>query len=164
MRYFLGLGSNIHPQANLPAMLRALFDLAPALHVGRVLQTAPVGVAGEPFLNVPVALACDLAPQELKQFCNQLEARLGRDRSDPQSKTKSRTADLDILFWLAPDAAQVPAELLPPEPYMRPMLLELLGYLGLRSPAEPPALAPGVPLQLDGRAFGVAPLTLWRAS
>jgi 2-amino-4-hydroxy-6-hydroxymethyldihydropteridine diphosphokinase len=164
MRYFLGLGSNIAPRAHLPLMLRALLRLAPTLHVGRVLETAPVAVAGDPFLNVPVCLESPLAPEELKRLCNAVEAALGRDRADPASKVKSRTADLDILFWLDDGAASVSPRLLPQEPYMRPMLLELLGALDLVASVEVPALPAGVTLDIAGLSIGAEPVTLTLAA
>lgn len=131
MRYVLGLGSNRAPRRHTLLMLRALFQLSPTLHIGRIVETAPVAVAGDAFLNLPVCLSTDLAPQQLKRFCNAIEEALGRDRADPLSKAKGRTADLDILFWLEHDAATVPPHRLPQEPYMRPMVLELLAYLGV---------------------------------
>lgn len=160
MRYFVGLGSNIAPHQHVPLMLRALLQIAPALHVGRILQTTPVGVEGAPFLNVPASFDSSLPPPELKALCNTIEASLGRDRTDPASKRKSRTADLDILFWLDDGATTAPAQLLPPEPYIRPILLELLDYVGIATTFAPPALPPGVALTLDGLSLGEAPLTL----
>lgn len=155
--YFIGLGSNIEPRANMARMLAALRALAPELEVGRVAETAPVAVAGAPFLNAPVGLRCELTPEALKARLNAIEAALGRDRGDPQSKTKSRAADLDILLWVADDATAVPAALLPPEPYMRPMLLELLAFLGLQTDAEAPEPPAGVALGFAGRVVGAGP-------
>lgn len=160
MRYFLGLGSNMAPHVHMPAMLRALFEFSPTIYVGRVLETTPVGVEGEPFLNLPVCFSSRLSPPALKEQLNRLEAAFGRDRSDPASKQKSRTADFDILFWLEAGAAFVVPALLPDEPYMRPMLLELLSYLNLQTVAERPMLPAGVALPLDDLTFGHAPLTL----
>ncbi|MBX0331463.1 2-amino-4-hydroxy-6-hydroxymethyldihydropteridine diphosphokinase [Oscillochloris sp. ZM17-4] len=160
MRYFIGIGSNIAPRQHVPLMLRALLQIAPALHVGRIVETVPVGVIGEPFLNAAACLSTDLTPQELKAQFNAIEARLGRDRAAADSKTKSRTADLDLLLWLGDDARQAPTDLLPHESYMRPMLLELLGYVGVTTAAEPLPLPPGLPLPLDALTVGLAPLTL----
>jgi 2-amino-4-hydroxy-6-hydroxymethyldihydropteridine diphosphokinase len=159
LRYFISLGSNIEPHRNVPLMLQALLQIAPTVHIGRVVQTDPVGVVGAPFLNSVAAIGADLAPGELKSFFDTIEASLGRDRSDPAKKTKSRPADLDILFPLEPTALRVGAALLPREPYVLPMLLELLELLGVAAEAGPPALAPGVPLSLQGLAFGEAPRT-----
>jgi 2-amino-4-hydroxy-6-hydroxymethyldihydropteridine diphosphokinase len=164
MRYFVGLGSNIAPDRHMVLMLRALLQLAPAIHVGRVVETAPVGVVGEPFLNAPVCLSSDMSPRELKACFNATEAALGRDRADPDSKRKSRTADIDLLFGLDDDARAAPVALLPPEPYMRPMLIELLGYLGVATAESPPPLPAGRRLELDGLTIGLAPLTLARAA
>ncbi len=160
MRYFIGLGSNIAPRLHVPLMLRALLQLAPTLHVSRVVETAPVGVDGPPFLNVAVCFLSNLAPHDLKTSFNATETRLGRDRTALSSKLTSRTADLDLLFWLDDDVSVVPAHLLPHEPYMRPMLLELLCYVGVATTAEIPLLPPGLALELDGIAFGAAPLTI----
>lgn len=164
MRYFLGLGSNLAPETNVPQMLRALLQLAPRLEVGRVLKTAPVAVAGDSFLNVPVSFTSDLAPPAFKQVCNAIEVAFGRDRDDPASKVKSRSADLDLLFWIDSHATSVPAALLPGEPYMRPMLLELLAALGIATAAETPALPPGVDLALGELVFGREPVVLTRAA
>lgn len=163
MRYFVGLGSNIEPHKHVPLMLRALLQLAPTVYVSRVVETAPVGVAGAPFLNAAAALDADLSPDELKALFNAVEAALGRDRAAPASKTRSRTADLDVLFALEPGAMRVPPALLPAEPYVRPMLLDLLAALGLAAPDATPALAPGVALSLDGLGFGAAPRIFTRA-
>lgn len=162
MRYFLGLGSNVAPREHMALMLRALLQLAPTLHLGRLVETAPVAVAGDPFLNLPVCFASALDPPALKRVCNALEVALGRDRDHPASKVRSRTADLDILFWLDEAATDVDPGLLPQEPYMRPMLLELLASLGLQTAAETPTLPPGVPLELYNQIIGPAPLTLTR--
>jgi len=163
MHYFLGLGSNIAPHTHIPLMLSVLLQLTPRLEVGRVLETAPVAVAGDPFLNVPVAFTSELAPGDLKRFCNAIEVAFGRDRDDPGSKVNSRSADLDLLFWIDEATSFVAPELLPHEPYMRPMLLELLSVLGLETVAETPTLPAGVVVELRELRFGSAPVTLTRA-
>lgn len=164
MRYFVSLGSNIDPARNVPLMLQALLQLSPSVAVSRVVQTVPVGVVGAPFLNAAAAIATWLSPEALKASLNAIEAGLGRDRAAPDSKTQSRTADLDILFALDPQAGSVPAELLPPEPYILPTLLDLLAALGLSTPGQALELAPGAPLSLDGLPFGAAPRVFSRTS
>ncbi|MBP1468856.1 2-amino-4-hydroxy-6-hydroxymethyldihydropteridine diphosphokinase [Candidatus Chloroploca sp. M-50] len=162
MRYFLGLGSNIAPHVHLPRMVQALLELAPTLHLGRVVETAPVGVIGDPFLNTVACIDLDLSALQLKQICNALETAFGRDRGAPGSKTKSRTADLDPLFGLAVGVLEVPADLLPHEPYTRPMLLELIAAIGMHTDAEQPDLAPGVSLPFHDLVIGAVPLTIVR--
>jgi 2-amino-4-hydroxy-6-hydroxymethyldihydropteridine diphosphokinase len=164
MRYFLGLGSNIAPHTNLPRMVQALLELTPTLHLGRVVETAPVGVVGDPFLNTVACIDLDLPPAELKRVCNALETAFGRDRGVPGSKTKSRTADIDPLFGLKPGVQEVPADVLPNEPYTRPMLLDLIVALGMHTDAERPTLAPGVSLPFHGLQIGRAPMTIVRSA
>ncbi len=163
MRYFLGLGSNIAPHRNMPRMVQALLELAPTLHLGRIVATAPVGVVGDAFLNTVACIELDLPAADLKRVCNALETAFGRDRGAPGSKTKSRTADIDPLFGLAPNTRVVPSELLPSEPYTRPMLLELIAALGLTTSAETPELAPGVRLPFHDLKLGNAPVTIMRS-
>jgi 2-amino-4-hydroxy-6-hydroxymethyldihydropteridine diphosphokinase len=162
MHYILGLGSNLDPTKHVPLMLHALFELAPTLWVGRIIETAPLAVDGPPFLNGVVSLISDRSPQELKAYCNQIEHELGRDRSDPASKVKSRTADLDILLVLSDPTSLLSIEQLPSEPYVRPILLELLTYLGIAIDGAHagPELPPGVELWLGGMAIGRLPCTI----
>lgn len=161
MRYFISVGSNIQPEYNLQRVFPELWQLSPTLHVSRIVQTAPVGVpGGEPFLNLTVSLSSSLSPTELKETFNQIESSLGRDRTDERRKYKSRPMDLDILFWLTAGETAVTTTQLPPEPYIRPMLLELLTWLHISHPEPTPTLPPGVPLRINGRLIGAHPTTI----
>jgi 2-amino-4-hydroxy-6-hydroxymethyldihydropteridine diphosphokinase len=162
MHYFFGLGSNIAPHQHMPRMVQALLELAPVVHVGRIVATAPVGVMGDPFLNTVVALEYASAPATVKLICNALETAFGRDRGAPGSKTKSRTADIDPLFALTPDQRHVPAALIPSEPYTRPMLLELLVALGHHTEIALPAPDVGVAVALHGLTIGRSPISVRR--
>jgi 2-amino-4-hydroxy-6-hydroxymethyldihydropteridine diphosphokinase len=159
-RYFVGVGSNIDPQRNVPRVIEALLALAPTLTLGRVIATAPVGMSGDTFLNLPVSFLSVLTPAELKSRCNAIEIALGRDRSAPDSKVRSRPADLDILFWLDTTASTVDPQLLPTEPYMRPMTIELVHYLKIACSVQTPVLPQGTAVIIQGREVGLAPLTI----
>ncbi|OSM04892.1 2-amino-4-hydroxy-6-hydroxymethyldihydropteridine diphosphokinase [Magnetofaba australis] len=162
--YFIGLGSNIEPERNMALALAALLDLAPTLYVSRVLATKPVNVPDDAyFLNCAVALQSPLSPEALKHEFNAIEARMGRDRSDPDRWKKSRTIDLDILFlWDKRRPIDSPT-LLPDEPYIRPQVLELMDFLHIDGGSwRKDPLPDGREIVLEGVYIGLTPLTLQR--
>ncbi|MCZ6819565.1 MAG: 2-amino-4-hydroxy-6-hydroxymethyldihydropteridine diphosphokinase [Calditrichaeota bacterium] len=160
-RYFLSIGSNVNPQSNVPRILLELLQLSPKLDVSRIVETAPVGlVRGESFLNCVVCFysTCELSEQKLK--FNEIEIKLGRDRSHARSKQKNRTADIDILFVLGERENPVNPELLPRESYVRPMLLELLDFLHIDCRAEKSDRRKGVAIQLEAVTVGQSATTI----
>lgn len=159
-QFFVSVGSNIDPRQNIARTLAALLRLSPTLHVSRIVTTQPVGVTGGDFLNLVVGLTSPDPARQLKEQFNRIEAELGRDRADPARSQKSRPIDLDILFSLPPEAASVDAQFLPPEAYIRPMLLELLDFLGIRHGQPADLLPDGVEIPLPGVTVGRQPLTL----
>lgn len=162
MLYVIGIGSNVAPTANVPAALGALEAAFGGLLLSRVGVTAPVGVeGGEAFLNAAAVLRTDAPPPVVKEAFNAIERALGRDRDDPARSRKSRPMDLDILFTLPDAPARVPPEDLPPEPYVRPFVIDLAHCL---DPAfiEPPPPVRTVRLTVGDRAVGPRPCTLGR--
>lgn len=160
-RYFLSIGSNVNPQLNVARILPELLQLSPKLDVSRIVETDPVGlVARDSFLNFAVCFysTCEFSEQKLK--FNEIETKLGRDRSDARSKQKNRTADIDILFVLGEGENSVNPERLPRESYVRPMLLELLNFLYIDCRAENPNLRKGVAIQLGAVTVGQSATTI----
>lgn len=159
--YFLSIGSNLEPHQNIPRILLALLEVAPRLNVSRIVETPPHNMASRHnFLNLTLHLTSPLDAARLKQQLNQIETNLGRDRSHPDSKRQDRPADLDILFALPDGALAVQPKWVPAEPYIRPMLLELIAFLGLSCPLPPPPLPAGVQIELLGQRLGTKPATL----
>lgn len=159
-QFFVSVGSNINPRQNIARALAALLRLSPTLHVSRIVITQPVGLTGGDFLNLAAGLTSADSARQLKQQFNRIEAELGRDRADPARSQKSRPIDLDILFSLPPEAASVDARFLPPEAYVRPLLLELLDFLGIRHGQPADFLPAGVEIPLPGLTVGRQPLTI----
>jgi len=162
--YFLSIGSNIDPHRHIPHIVQLLCSMTPRLFISRIVATEPVGMlSNEPFLNLTAAIESQLSAAALKKELVAIEHQLGRDRSDPLSKVKNRAADIDILFALPVGGTRAPADL-PKEPYVRPLLLELLAALNIGPLPSRPALSPGVPLYLDRRLIGLTPMALRFAS
>ena len=95
----LSLGSNIEPEKNLPAAVRALERHGRVLRISGVWQSPPAGGAGQPdYLNSAIWLETPLSAEELKKNAiAEVETALGRirdiDRNGP------RTIDIDIMFF-----------------------------------------------------------------
>lgn len=92
---YLGLGSNIEPRRHLCAGLDALWHTFGALDISPVYESAAVGFAGPPFINLVVGLHTELSPEELARGTRAIEHAHGRRHSDP--KFSSRTLDIDVL-------------------------------------------------------------------
>jgi 2-amino-4-hydroxy-6-hydroxymethyldihydropteridine diphosphokinase len=95
---YLGLGSNIDPEKNLP---RAIANLRRHLEItafSSVWETPPVGGEGPNFLNAVARVKVNIPADNLRfQILRPLEARLGRVRTrDPNAP---RPIDLDILIF-----------------------------------------------------------------
>jgi 2-amino-4-hydroxy-6-hydroxymethyldihydropteridine diphosphokinase len=97
------LGSNIEPEANLPAAVRLLARRCALRGVSRVYESVPVGPGGErldqpAFLNAAVWIATDLSPSVLKhRVLRPIERRLCRIRY--ADRYAPRTIDLDLVVF-----------------------------------------------------------------
>jgi 2-amino-4-hydroxy-6-hydroxymethyldihydropteridine diphosphokinase len=99
VRYFVGLGANLGDRlANLQKAVRALEGLGVVLARSRVYASLPVGGPPQPsYLNAAVLLDCELAPRQLLQATQAIEAALGRDRS-AEVRWGPRAVDIDLLL------------------------------------------------------------------
>lgn len=159
--YFVSLGSNIEPYQNVVKALDALLLLSPKLDVSRIIKTKAAGFKStQYFLNLSVQFFSPLFIAELKSQLEKIEEALGRDRTDPDRKLKDRPADLDILFSLETREQIVESHLLPPEPYVRPTVIDLLQYLDVA--VEAPLRIPYeiISLPYKNHLIGLQPITL----
>ena len=153
MHYFLSIGSNIEPEKNFILILDQLFQFSERLLISKVILTEPEGFESKHhFLNACIYFENDdLKEIELKEYFNHIETQLGRDRNDPNRAKKDHPADIDIIWGLEKlnDIQNFPTE-----SYIKPLLLELLGFLGY--PIETPTLETGVCLEINHQKFGLS--------
>jgi 2-amino-4-hydroxy-6-hydroxymethyldihydropteridine diphosphokinase len=101
MRVFIGIGSNVGDRrAQCVAAEAHLRRLActDVLRVSPLIETpAAEGVTGGPFLNGVAEVDTGLAPLDLLQALQAVEAALGRPRG--HCPGTARTMDLDILLY-----------------------------------------------------------------
>jgi len=97
----LGLGSNLGDRADIIAQAIELLGELPGariLAVSEAVDSDPVGYADQPnFLNLCLAISCDLDPDELLTRTLEIERQLGRERTANQNGP--RTLDIDLLFY-----------------------------------------------------------------
>jgi 2-amino-4-hydroxy-6-hydroxymethyldihydropteridine diphosphokinase len=98
MTVYIGLGSNISPEANIA---RALELLSREVRLGALstfYRTEPVGPAGQPpFVNGVAQVSTELPPRPLKfEVLRGIEDRMGRRRGP--DRYAPRTIDLDVLL------------------------------------------------------------------
>lgn len=98
MIYYLSLGSNIAPEANIALALQELTERYQFTAVLPIVRTLPCAmVSNNSFLNTIAIIASDESPTALKKWLNNLEEAHGRNRNDPLSSAKDRPLDIDIL-------------------------------------------------------------------
>lgn len=99
---YIALGSNIEPRAATLLAALKLLDEHEGISMGRISQfigTDPVGPQGQgEYLNGAVQIATPLDPEALLAALGEVEAELGRDRSEEQ-RWGPRTCDLDLLLF-----------------------------------------------------------------
>jgi len=96
MQVLISLGSNIGDRrAYIEKAIAILGDAVKK--ISPVIETDPVEMdTQDKFLNAVIELETDLEPVELLDFLEDIERKLGRT---DKGKYKSRTIDLDILYY-----------------------------------------------------------------
>jgi 2-amino-4-hydroxy-6-hydroxymethyldihydropteridine diphosphokinase len=95
---YLCLGSNLGDRmANLNKAVALLSKRVDIEKVSSIYETEPIGYKEQPlFLNMVCQIATALNPWELLRFVKDIEAKMGRVESFPNSP---RLIDIDILFY-----------------------------------------------------------------
>ena len=138
---FVAAGSNVEPIANLRRALAMLRVLYPRLRRSRAWRNAPVGFAGEDFVNLVVAFDTEEPVHEVISRLHEVEAACGRARDAP--RWAPRSMDLDVLLY-GDRVVSEPGLVLP-----RPDLVRRAYMLGPMA-----ELAPDRPHPTLGRTMG----------
>jgi 2-amino-4-hydroxy-6-hydroxymethyldihydropteridine diphosphokinase len=95
---YIGLGSNISPEINIPRALDLLQEHVSLDALSSIWETPPVGSHGPNFLNAVALISTPLQADQLRStVLRTIESRLGRIRTRDQNAP--RTIDLDILIY-----------------------------------------------------------------
>jgi 2-amino-4-hydroxy-6-hydroxymethyldihydropteridine diphosphokinase len=137
---YIGLGANL---GDREATIRKALELLAAggdvevEAVSSLRETDPIGYENQPrFLNGAAALRTELAPRPLLERLQDVELRLGRDRSGP--RLGPRTIDLDLLLYGSAEIDEPGLQIPHPRLHERRFVLEPLGELdeGLEVPGR----------------------------
>ncbi len=96
-RIFVSIGSNIEPEKNIRAAVRALRAAYGALTLSRVYESPPQGFSGDNFYNLVATFDSAEPVEAIKARLAAIETAHGRTRSD--RRLASRTLDLDLLLY-----------------------------------------------------------------
>jgi 2-amino-4-hydroxy-6-hydroxymethyldihydropteridine diphosphokinase len=122
-RAFIGVGSNIDPEANVQKALKELASHVRILKISTFYRTNPENRPEQPqYYNGVVEIETDFFPADLKHgILRIIEENLGRKRGE--DRYSSRTIDLDLLIY--DDLATKTDDLLLPDPEIteRPYLI-----------------------------------------
>ena len=96
-KYYLSLGSNIQPSANLARAIELLRTHGAVDEVSSVWESQAIGSAGPNFLNACVSFLGPMGQVELKRdVTSAIEDHMGRVRT--RDRLAPRTIDIDILM------------------------------------------------------------------
>ncbi len=97
-RIYLGLGSNIEPEANILLAVEELERRFGTVAVSPVYRAPAVGFESADFLNLFVAVDTDMSPAGLLALIEEIHALAGRERS-ADNKWVARPLDIDLLTY-----------------------------------------------------------------
>jgi 2-amino-4-hydroxy-6-hydroxymethyldihydropteridine diphosphokinase len=96
-KYYLSLGSNIQPEANLARAIEHLRENGAVEATSSIWESHALGSVGPNFQNACVSFRVPIGVAGLKQeITRAIEARMGRVRT--QNRLAPRTIDIDILM------------------------------------------------------------------
>ena len=94
---YLGLGSNIDPEANLRLGIRELRARYGDLTLSPVYRSAAVGFEGPDFLNLVAGLESGESPEDIHVEIERIHGLAGRERGS--ERYSSRPLDIDLLLY-----------------------------------------------------------------
>ncbi len=107
---YIGVGSNIDPAAHIDQALCQMRARFGRLEVSDTYRNAPVGFAGEDFLNLVVAFTSARSLASVVHDLIEIELRIGKDFSTP--RLSAQIIDLDLLLFgdliLRTDRLEIP--------------------------------------------------------
>lgn len=95
-RVFVGVGSNVEPERNVPTALAAVVERFGKTQASPAYRSRPVGFDGEDFINLVIAFDSELSPASLVDTLHAIEADCGRERG--AKRFAPRIIDLDLLL------------------------------------------------------------------
>lgn len=93
---FIGLGSNIEPELNIPAAINLLRSEFGSLTLSPAYASDPVGFSGDRFINVVAQFSTHLVPEAIAERLKTIERKSGGAAAE---SFHSRKVDIDFLLY-----------------------------------------------------------------
>ena len=97
IQVFVGLGSNLDKEQQIPLAIAALRQAFGKLVISPIYQSPAVGFEGHDFWNLVVSFETNLSVMQLYDTLKALELSLGRQPNEPSFQ--NRLIDLDLLLY-----------------------------------------------------------------
>lgn len=125
---FIGIGSNVAPEANIPHAFSLLSERVRVSGSSRFYTTEAIGRPEQaPYANGVWRVESELGPRELKLLLREIETSLGRQRSP--DKYAPRCIDLDLILYgdevIREDDLSLPSPDILKRPFVALPLLEI---------------------------------------
>ena len=143
---FLGIGSNIDAEANLPAAAQLLRSAWHAIRFSHIYRSAAREVKQQEFLNAVALIQTQQKPPEVASQLRTIEQALGKQ---PPFRFGPRTIDLDLLLYDADVSSDAALTIPHPRMHERRFVLEPLCEL-LDPATEHPLLHRSFAALLEG--------------
>ena len=140
-RVYLGLGSNIRPEANVRLGVEELRKRFGAVDISPVYRAPAIGFDSDDFLNLVVAVDTELSAEAVLEEIEAIHDVAGRER-DASNKWVARSLDIDLLLY---------GDLVSPERPLRVPRSDVLEYAFVLCPLA--ELAPDGVHPVTGRSF-----------
>ncbi len=133
-RVFLSIGSNLGDRLSNIQQAVATLSMSDKIKIVKTssfYETEPWGNKNQEwFINAALAIDTDYSPQELLQYCQNIEVQLGRIRKENE-KWSQRAIDIDILMY--DDLVISSKNLIVPHPFMHLRAFVLVPMLEVKS-------------------------------
>lgn len=133
-RVFLSIGSNLGDRLSNIQQAVATLSMSDKIKIVKTssfYETEPWGNKNQEwFINAALAIDTDYSPEELLQYCQNIEVQLGRIRKENE-KWSQRAIDIDILMY--DDLVISSKNLIVPHPFMHLRAFVLVPMLEVKS-------------------------------
>lgn len=133
-RVFLSIGSNLGDRLSNIQQAVATLSMSDKIKIVKTssfYETEPWGNKNQEwFINAALAIDTDYLPEELLQYCQNIEVQLGRIRKENE-KWSQRAIDIDILMY--DDLVISSKNLIVPHPFMHLRAFVLVPMLEVKS-------------------------------
>lgn len=151
-RAFIGVGSNLAPEANVPRALEQLDAAAALIAISTFCATPALERPSDPaFVNGVVEIEAAAPPRQVKALLRAVEHAVGRRRGTGVDRLAPREIDLDLLLY--GDTVSSAPELPLPHPDVTSRRFVALPLLEL----APDLVVPGTWMRLDAIARSLPP-------